>query len=235
MTDLRRLNLRNAARAALACVLGGVLLATTAPVRAEDDAPIDRKIFRGILEGIGLKRDGEAAINYQERSPLVIPPGRDLPPPERTDAALSRNPAWPNDPDIARRKAELERDRNRNISDERELEQNPLRPDQLTPGTRNAPRRAPRDDGYQASPYGYDSQLPPDKLGATMGWFGNLFGGKQDEQVNFTKEPARTSLTEPPPGYQTPSPNQPYGLSKKTTTVKPSNYYEAHGTLEGRR
>ena len=34
------------------------------------------------MEGIGLRKDGEA-INYQERAPLVIPPGRALPPPEK--------------------------------------------------------------------------------------------------------------------------------------------------------
>jgi hypothetical protein len=243
MTHIRKFYLRTVTCAASACALGGVLFATSTPVRAEDDnLTIDRRIYRGILEGIGLRRDGEAPINYEERPPLVIPPARELPPPERTDAALSQNPAWPKDPDIARRKAELERDRNRNISDERELEQRPLRPDQMTPGARNAPRRASRDDGYQASPYGFGNPLPPDKLGGNTGtsWFGkqfgNLFGSKQDEQTNFTKEPARNALTEPPPGYQTPSPNQPYGLSRSTTTKTstPGTYLETHGTMEGR-
>ena len=53
------------------------------------------------MEGLGLKRDGEANINYQERAPLVIPPSRNLPPPERTDAAIANNPAWPKDPDVS--------------------------------------------------------------------------------------------------------------------------------------
>ena len=74
---------------------------------ADDDVPIDTKIFRGILEGLGLRKDGEA-INYQERAPLVIPPSRALPPPEKADAALANNPAWPKDPDVARRKIEAE-------------------------------------------------------------------------------------------------------------------------------
>jgi hypothetical protein len=30
------------------------------------------------------------------------------------------------------------------------------------------------------------------------------------EKATFTGEPTRGSLTQPPPGYQTPSPNQPY-------------------------
>jgi hypothetical protein len=32
------------------------------------------------------------------------------------------------------------------------------------------------------------------------------------ETGTFTTEPPRDNLTAPPPGYQTPSPNQPYGL-----------------------
>ena len=111
------------ARAALSLALGAALLATSLPARAaDDDVPIDRKIFGSILEGLGLRRDGEA-INYQERPPLVIPPSRNLPPPETVDRALANNPAWPKDPDVVRRKREAQQERNRNISDEREREQ----------------------------------------------------------------------------------------------------------------
>ena len=41
-----------------------------------------------------------------------------------------------------------------------------------------------------------------------------MFGGNKEETVKFTGEPPRTSLTDPPPGYQTPSPDQPYGAGK---------------------
>ena len=40
-----------------------------------------------------------------------------------------------------------------------------------------------------------------------------MFGSKE-EVVNFTGEPPRGALTDPPPGYQTPSPTQPYGITK---------------------
>ena len=49
-----------------------------------------------------------AGIDYRERSPLVIPPTLDLPPPEAADAA-ARNPAWPRDPE---RKVAVTRTRN---------------------------------------------------------------------------------------------------------------------------
>src|SRR5581483_14247 len=78
-----------------AAVLGTVACLSALPARAADDElPVDQKILRGIMEGLGLKRDGEPGITYQERSPLVIPPSRDLPPPEQTDAAAA-NAAWP--------------------------------------------------------------------------------------------------------------------------------------------
>ena len=89
MTDLLRtslaakFNLRAVSYAALGCVLSATLLATGTPARAADDGvPLDTKIFRGVLEGLGLRHNGEA-INYEERAPLVIPPSNALPPPEK--------------------------------------------------------------------------------------------------------------------------------------------------------
>ena len=42
---------------------------------------------------------GGAGIDYRERSPLVIPPSMDLPPPGSAAAAAARDPAWPKDPE----------------------------------------------------------------------------------------------------------------------------------------
>ena len=60
-----------------------------------------------------------------------------------------------------------------------------------------------------------------------------MFGSDKDEQeaARFTGEPARTSLTEPPPGYQTPSPDQPYGLGKASATPKAENNYLTKGEI----
>ena len=118
------------------------MLFGSAPARAADDEPgFDEKVMNSIMTGLGFKKDGAAEINYQERAPLVIPPSRELPPPENLDAVTANNPAWPKDPDVARRKKEAAMARNRNVSDEREREQNPLRPDQLTPGGKPTKRQ----------------------------------------------------------------------------------------------
>ena len=98
------------ASAAFGLVLGAAALFCPAPAHAgDDDLPADQKFLRGIMEGLGFRRDGEETINYQERSPLVIPPGRTLPPPEKSGAAIANNPAWPKDPDVERRKTQAAR------------------------------------------------------------------------------------------------------------------------------
>jgi hypothetical protein len=208
-----------------AAVFGAVAVLDPVPARAaEDDVPVDQKFMRSIMEGLGLKRDGEPGINYQERAPLVIPPSRNLPPPERSDA-VTANPAWPKDPDVERRKRDAELERNRNISDEREREQNPLRPDQLTPGGRPQKRQARTDDGYQAPASGFGNQVMPSELGYSGNLLGTMFGKKKEETAKFTGEPPRTSLTDPPVGYQTPSPDQPYGVSKGAAPTNTYNDY----------
>lgn len=205
---------------------GLIALLGAAPAIAgeDDEVSFDQKIMRNIMEGLGLKRDGEAGINYQERAPLVIPPSRDLPPPESTDAVIAKNPAWPKDPDVERRKLEAAMEKNRNVSDEREREQNPLSPAQLTPGGRPKKRQARTDDGYQPPASGFGNQLPPSELGWKGNLFGAMFGEKKEETAKFTGEPPRSTLTDPPTGYQTPSPDQPYGVTKGPPPKATDNY-----------
>jgi hypothetical protein len=214
-------------------ILGAAVLAFAAPVRAaEDNVPIDTKIMRNIMEGLGLKRDGDSGINYQQRAPLVIPPGKVLPPPERTTPA-ALNPAWPVDPDIerARREAKAERDADPNPDDVIIRDGRSLRPDELTPGAKSQrTRRAPgQNASYETMPDGYGKQILPDQLGTKGNIFSNMFGKKDEEVGNFTGEPPRAALTAPPRGYQTPSPDQPYGTGKdKSLTPKPGNYLTDH-------
>jgi len=226
----------NFAAGALSLALGAAVLGTAIlPARAaDDDTPLDKKIFRSILEGFGLKRDGDTGINYQERAPLVIPPGKTLPPPERSDAAIANSPAWPKDPEIARRKIEAAQERNRNVSEEREREQNPLPPDQLAPG--GNPRTAARRP-QEAAPTGEpgDRLDPAGLQGKSRSIWSTMFAKDEPEIGKFTGEPPRASLTTPPPGYQTPSPDQPYGLNAKANAPKATNYSETHGLPDGAR
>jgi hypothetical protein len=56
--------------------------------------------------------------------------------------------------------------------------------------------------------------LSPSQLGYNGGLMG-LFGGNKAESTPFTGEPTRETLTQPPTGYQTPSPNFAYGTGPK--------------------
>jgi hypothetical protein len=217
---------------ALTVALSAAVLALPNSARAEDDSvPIDTKIMRNIMEGLGLKRDGSAAIDYQQRAPLVIPSGRTLPPPEKAGASLENNPAWPVDPDVKRAKAEAkaEREASGNPDDVLLREGRPLRPNEMTPGPKPRNTQKASAGAYESSPYGYGNPSKPSELGDKGNIFTRMFGGDKEEVANFTGEPPRASLTAPPPGYQTPSPDQPYGTGKDLSRApKAGNYLQDH-------
>ena len=58
------------------------------------------------MTGIGGTNMENQGIDYRERSPLVVPPKLDLPPPAAASAEV-KAPNWPKDPDEARRKAAI--------------------------------------------------------------------------------------------------------------------------------
>jgi hypothetical protein len=180
----------------------------------DEDVPLDTKLFRQFMKDLGLTRDGEG-IEYRERAPLVVPPSRNLPPP-RSETAVTSNPAWPNDPDANKRKAEAVKKKlpSKTAAEAAEAEARPLSRSELERG-----KAAP---GTQAGTVVKDADaeasrpLRADELGSKS-LFSNMFSTfnpDKTETGTFTSEPARDSLTAPPPGYQTPSPNQPYGLGK---------------------
>jgi len=226
-----RLTTKACVSAALGFALGVSLLGISPPARAaDDDVPLDTKIFRSIMSSLGLKRADESGITYEERPPLVIPSDHSLPPPQKTDAAIN-NPAWPKDPDVARAKLQAAHERNRDITAEMEHDATALRPDELTPGRKNIPRV--RHAGAANPSIGSDGteRLNPSELGYKGGLFGLMFGKKDEDNVKFTGEPPRASLTEPPPGYQTPSPDQPYG-NAKAAPPKADNSYVTRGEVD---
>ena len=90
-------------------VLGIGLVMTAGAARAaddddEDDKTFEEKLIDGFMAGIGSTNMENRGIEYRERSPLVVPPKLDLPPPASASSqALAPN--WPKDPDVERNKA----------------------------------------------------------------------------------------------------------------------------------
>ena len=71
-----------------AIALGVGLVMAAGPVRAgdddeDDDRTFEEKIIHNLMTGIGGKNMESKGIEYRERSPLVVPPRLDLPPPNR--------------------------------------------------------------------------------------------------------------------------------------------------------
>ncbi len=187
----------------------------------DDDELPDSKFFKSMLQGLGLKKDGDlkSGINYQERPPLVVPPTRDLPPPQTSDAV--RGVAdWPKDQDEQRRReASIKRKKDRKPFDWSDLGVQ-LSPNEMKKGATTAKDEALKQpqDVEQAN-----RQYKPSELGSN-GLFGSVKdffgGGSGDQTATFETEPPRASLTDPPAGYRSPSPAQPYGVTKDNTKSK---------------
>ena len=64
--------------------------------------------------------------------------------------------------------------------------------------------------------------MSPSQLGYSGGLLG-IFKSNSNEAKEFKSEPPRSSLVEPPPGYQTPSPNFAYGTGTDKTK---KTYYD---------
>ena len=103
----------------------------------DEELPADTKFFRKLFKEFGLQREGEG-VEFRERAPLVVPPSRELPPPQSADA-VTRNPAWPKDPDAKQRNVAVstpaQRARLRGAAEAMEEEGRALRPNELNIGT----------------------------------------------------------------------------------------------------
>jgi hypothetical protein len=203
-------------RLLLACACG-MLLCLPAALTAhaeDDDDTFEQKVIKNILGGMGVDV-GRGSIDYRERSPLVIPPTRDLPPPESA-AASARNPAWPREPE--RRVAVKAKPNARATMNEPGTE-SALTPDELR---RGEAARAGRVTDPSQTTGSLDEQnvgrpLTPSQLGnksSIFSWDG-LMGRNSGQTATFAGEPPRSSLTEPPPGYQTPSSAAPYAAGEE--------------------
>jgi hypothetical protein len=204
--------------------LGIGLVMAAGPVRAadpedEDDKTFEEKIIEGIMAGIGGTNMENKGIEYRERSPLVVPPKLDLPPPAGTSAEV-RAPNWPKDPDEQRRKAA--------IAARKKASKDPLEASRILTPSELAQKRGARSAGGESVDQpggnpGTQAILSPSQLSYNGGLSGIFGGGNKAETAPFKGEPTRETLTQPPPGYQTPSPNYAYGTGPRESLNKEYN------------
>ncbi|MBO0751633.1 MAG: hypothetical protein J2P53_05965 [Bradyrhizobiaceae bacterium] len=170
-----------------ACAIA-LLFAGSVAVHAEDDGSEGpyKKFFNNLLSGVGL-RDQDPGIEYKERPPLVVPPSRDLPVPTTARSPAAKNPDWPTDADGKRRSAG--------------------RKPKTTDGSVLAGAKA--DDPTPQE--GTTRQSSSGGIWSSFTDWGRTLSGS-GETGQFRGEPTRNALTDPPAGYRTPAPTEPYGI-----------------------
>src|ERR1043166_144236 len=230
----------NMKRAAVGGALAFVLQAVFAHgiARAQEDDPksiwnLGKRIGDGVPKSPGLVSPYDTPIEYRERSPLVLPPSRELPAPEAE--GVGRTAAWPVDPDQQRRQAAAARKKKPNTTHlyDDDYQMRALSPSEINgagPTTGSTTSTAGRGNGTNNVDGRNET---PTQLGYFGGLFSgkNLWGGQAEEYGTFTREPPRTSLTAPPTGYQTPSAAQPYGVTKEKVRQRVTPLDPAVGDL----
>jgi hypothetical protein len=194
------------------------------PAAAQDDeGPTELQKILGAAGLLDLPKD---PIEYQERSPLVVPPSAQLPPPRSIGDAAKLNPEWPDDPDW---KSAREGKTQPKISPEARRgnfysEGGLVKVEDMSRVNPARPEKKKGNDptgGYTTA--GEEEKAgverySPSKLGF-LGW------GKKDS-VSFAGEPERGLLTEPPSGYRTPSPNAPYGVVEEKSKYGKTSVFD---------
>ena len=173
-------------------LLGIGLVMAAGPARAadddEDDKTFEEKLIEGIMAGIGGTNMENRGIEYRERSPLVVPPKLDLPPPasaaaEGSGAELAEG---------SRRAAPQGRDRRPQEGEQGSARSRP-RPDASRTRCRQDHRAArTNSDPIQPGTPANNPILSPSQLGYTGG-FSGMFGGNKAETAPFKGEPTRES------------------------------------------
>jgi len=180
----------------------------------DDDVQQSKSYGEKVMDSIGLHNPfgTQYDINYSERSPLVVPPTRDLPPPQ--SANKKPVPNWPVDPEVtAKAKANDDDKVKARPYDSVIHEERALTPAELGVGR-------------QVSAPGTPEQSTPSQLGEHKSSVLNFDWLKKEDYGTFTGEPPRVSLTDPPPGYLTPSIDQPYGIVPEHRAPKASTLTE---------
>ncbi len=190
--------------------LGLITLAGMAGGVAQAQSSPESGLWGSMLKTLGI--GDENSIEYRERPPLVVPPNRELPPPQT--AARTRDPNWPVDPGSSapqKKGAQI-----------RDIDRLPV------------PQRAPA--AVATTPSGdATAAIPPSQPASSGGFFSNLFssGDQSAHPVVATTPAMRKTLTQPPLDYESPAPSQPAGVAPPPAAGSPATPESALRTQPG--
>ncbi len=196
------------ARMAAGAAVASALIAAS-PAMAQDSGANNWGSFLGML-GLGLGGSATPEIDYRERPPLVVPPRSSLPSPQEREAARQRA-NWPNDPDMARRRAATEDDGEIYLFSERARVQSDrggrirLSPDELARG-----RTGPE---IVTGPVGGQPSILDDRTSGSAMVYDPMRQMRESDarraqaaaDLPLGQERPRRLLSDPPPGYRAPT------------------------------
>lgn len=169
----------------------------------------DKRMLNSILGPLGLGAAPVPEITYRERSPLVVPAGRDLPPP---GAKPAKSADWPLEPEVKLKRAAAAERKSRPAVDPAKPISGTSEMYRVESGKWDEPVKKERDPTF----------LELIQAGKIF----QLGDNRKEEVGTFTGEPPRTSLIAPPTGYLTPSPAAPYGVTPHQSPSEPKKEKE---------
>lgn len=175
-------------RVAHLLIAGGLVLGAS-PAFAQEGS-----LIYNMMQGVFGKGEG-SDIDYRARAPLVVPPNSTLPPPQQ--AASERNAAWPNDPDVQRRKGAANPAPYEEPLGLKNIAR--MSPEEIRRGRTT---RQPRGQLFTEDDSNYTNIIKPIVVGREMA---ARQGQIDQDAVAYGSEPPRRTLTEPPTGYRRPA------------------------------
>ncbi|WP_439497121.1 hypothetical protein [Bosea sp. (in: a-proteobacteria)] len=185
---------------AIRTLLAGSLLLAALPAAAQEGM-----LFQKVLRSMGVMPGEGPDIEYRQRPPLVVPPSSALPRPQ--DPASERTAAWPNDPDVAARRAAAEdtflpatrrekyRENQRPLLSQEEIRRGRL------PGQGSGPGPSRGSDTYEEN-------IGPIRVGKELA---SRQSADDTSKLVYGSEPQRRHLSDPPTGYRLPAGSAPLG------------------------
>jgi len=201
---MARIGLGRGCSGGLAISAAGALWLACAgqPATAGDDGAAPIWTSLGSLFNFG-DENIEPDIDYRDHPRLVVPPKLDLPPPAAMPSASVAD--WPRDPDVEnfkKLKAEQDKPHTHTIGARMRTGPEDAPPNGVVTTSYTA-GMGPSERGKCTAGPGQSCDTPPSP---TLNWNPLTWVGVQPKPVTVLgSEPARTSLTDPPPGFRAPA------------------------------
>jgi hypothetical protein len=209
---VRHLTIRHLAIVASAAVM----IFNTSAVQAQEGA-----FFKDLLGNMGIISKPSEDIEYRDRAPLVVPPQVKLRQPVDAQAVNSRNPAWPNDPDVeARRQAAANARKPAGVGSDNNDTKHGAR---LSIDEIRAGRRVGGGGEFPATPRPVYGDGGREEVWVNPNELRRMARPPAESVLAYGEEPTRRYLSDPPVGLRKPAANAPLPVASQRNTLPADN------------